>query len=200
MSNKSPTLLPLIQREITEQKRYLIKDKITSWTMHSASGKGHIENFYGKKICFSGCKFEGSPRDVFWGGFIEPFLKDFTDKMIKLICEECEKNKINIRTELDALKQNLRGMFARVYDEMSKADQRMRGEGYPDKVDRMKTESYSMTMYDYLDQHISMALGKYKSKNSIKHKVIASIEDKAIAWVIGITAVLLAALLKMLIT
>ncbi len=186
MSKKPPTLLPFIQKEIAEKKRYLINEKIVAWVTHNASNKGYIENFYGKKIGFSGCKFEGSPRDVFWGGFIEPFLEDFTNDMLTRVCEECEKNKLNIRSELDALEQNMRGMFLRIYEEMSKADQRMRGEGYPDKVDKKNTSSYVANMNYYLDQHLAMVLGKYKSKNSIKHKVINSIEEQALTWLAGI--------------
>jgi hypothetical protein len=41
-----------------------------------------IKDFYGKTIAYQGIEFEGSPRHVFWGRYVEPFLEDVVDKIV----------------------------------------------------------------------------------------------------------------------
>jgi hypothetical protein len=181
-------LAPIIQQKIIQKGDFLINKKITSWIMHSASGKGCIENFYGEKISFSGCLFEGSPQSVFWSRYIEPFLENFTEQMIEYVSEEVDKNHLNIRDELDCLSENMKGMFVRVYDKMATAEQQMLGKGYPNTIRKQDTSANVATMNFFMNQQISVVLNKYKSKNSIWKKLGGQIKDKglyALLWAIA---------------
>ncbi len=153
--------------------------------MHFASGKGHITTFEGKICSWSGVGFEGSPREVFWGRYIEPFLEDSTERLIRLVAEESEKNKLNIRLELDTLSNHMRGMYARIYSEMADADQRMLGKGFPEKIDRKDITSEIIIMSHYLDQHIAMTLNKHESRTSYKKKFVESLKEQTIQKTAG---------------
>lgn len=191
MGNKSSTLLPLIQKRISEKQRFLEREKVTAWVMHKASHKGHIEDFYGKKLSSAGVTFEGSPRDVFWGRFIEPFLEDFTSEMIELVSKECDDNKLKITIEFEALKQNLSKMFIKIYHEMAQADQKMMKIGHSKETGLMNIQPFLMKMENYLDTHIRMAIEKLKSRNSLKHKILVSVEEQTITWVVSIFGLLI---------
>ncbi len=196
-NEKSETYSSTFDTEkISEKKRYLINEKIISWIMLFAAGKGTITDFYGKEISYGNVKFEGSPRDVFWGRFIEPFLEDFTEEILNLVVLECQNNKLNIRTEIDALETNLKAMYVRIYQEMTKADQTMGGQGRPKNINTKDIKNYTSNMNYYLNQHIVMVLNKYKSKNSIKHKIIASIEEHTGKWVAAAIVVIASAFWK----
>ena len=58
------------------------RDKIDSWKFVGIAKPFRMTDFYGKPISYEGILFDGSPRDVFWGGFAEPFLKDIFLKSI----------------------------------------------------------------------------------------------------------------------
>lgn len=184
-----------MQREIDKEKHRIIHEQIIPWIMMFASNKGSVKNFQGQTYSWTGVLFEGSPRDVFWGRYIEPFLEDSTVRLIEMVSKECRENRLNIRTELDTLSQHLRGMYARVYKEMADADQKMRGNGYPENVQRVDVSQEISTMNHYLDMHIAMDIAKHKSRTSIKHQFIDSLKEKAIE---KITAGVVAAIIFIL--
>lgn len=148
--------------------------------MHFASGKGTIKTFSGKTCSWSGTLFEGSSRDVFWGRYIEPFLEDCTERLIDLVVQESDSNKLNLKLELYTLSNHMRGLFARIYNEMAEADQRMLGMGHPNQIDRKDVTQEIISMNHYLDQHIVMALNKHKSRTSLKTKFIENFKEQAV--------------------
>jgi len=73
--NRSPAY-SFIRERIELEFQKLEKDKVTPWAF-LLSGKGlKLTDFFGKEVSYAGVgvEFEGSPRTVFWKGFIQPFL------------------------------------------------------------------------------------------------------------------------------
>ena len=67
---------PEITFGISNKFKQLMTDKLNPWMFFNTGKMTPIIDFYGRTIQYSGVGFEGSPREVFWGGFIEPFLEN----------------------------------------------------------------------------------------------------------------------------
>ena len=77
MPDKSRTALYIrIKRKIDAERERLNKDTLTPWTCFHRVKIFQIKKFDGSPIRFGEIEFSGSPQDVFWNGFIEPFLED----------------------------------------------------------------------------------------------------------------------------
>lgn len=55
---------------ISEEFKKLKDGKITPWVFFNTDEMPVITNFYGKSIHYQGVEFEGSPRLIFWDGFV----------------------------------------------------------------------------------------------------------------------------------
>jgi hypothetical protein len=164
--DEQPVLLPLIQKIVRDERTRLEREQITPWRMMFASGKGIIHNFYGKAISYSGISFEGSPREVFWGRYIEPYLEDFTLRAIEKISNEATESHLDIEVELNCLSNHLGGLYAATFEEMAKADQVMLGRGFPEKFPKKAVSSEISSMISFLDQHVDMEKKKMRSKTN----------------------------------
>ncbi|MCF6344687.1 MAG: hypothetical protein L3J15_08470 [Devosiaceae bacterium] len=167
-------LKPKIIKRVKDEKDQLIREKITPWLMGFSSGKLEIENFHGRIISYSGIEFSGSPCDVFWGCYIEPFLENITNQLILEIAKECKESKLDIRAELDFLTQQLNGLYNAIYKEMSETEQRLLGKGFPDKIQKRDVNSQITTMKKYLEQHVEMEIQKHTSAIQKSSKSIVS--------------------------
>jgi hypothetical protein len=66
---------PEITFTINNKFKQLMTDKLSPWVFFNTGKMTPIADFYGRTIQYSGVGFEGSPREVFWSGFIELFKK-----------------------------------------------------------------------------------------------------------------------------
>lgn len=160
----SPVLLPRIQKLFQDELQRIETEQITPWIMGFATGKLNIHYFNKKQISYSGIAFEGSPQQVFWGRYIEPFLEDFISSAIEQITRECSENSLDIEIELKCLEDHLRTLISSTFDKMAKAEQRMLGKGYPEQIPKRNVDIYINAMNHYLRQHIAMEIVKYISR------------------------------------
>ncbi len=68
-------LYPTFRKRVDDAIEQLIKQKVTPWSFLTAGPPFRIKSFDGKQIAYEGVGFEGSPRQVFWSRYIEPFLE-----------------------------------------------------------------------------------------------------------------------------
>ena len=133
----------------------LDRDQITPWAFMTAGPPFRIKDFYGKQISYQGIGFEGSPSDVFWGRYIEPFLEDSVDRLVKESLRLCEEKRQPPKEPLAELAGLLKSLSHRAYDRMADIDQRLRGKGYPEKVGRRRPERECSQMAEFIDQRIA---------------------------------------------
>ena len=145
-------LIPKIHKLLQVEKERILREQVTSWLMGFANGKLETQYFNKKKISYDGIGYEGSPRNVFWGRYIEPFLEDVAERLIAEISKECIENNLNLEEELRALSVNLKNMYIRVFEEMIKIDQRLLGKGYPDRIPKKRRFREIADINIYLDQ------------------------------------------------
>lgn len=162
----SAILLPKIQKLIQEEKERIIQEQVTNWLMRfAAKSKLEIQYFNGKKIGHGGVVgFEGSPQHVFWGRYIEPYLEDITERLIKEISHDCTENNLNLAEELQSLQEHLNSLYFRVYEEMVKVEQKLLGKGYPELVPKRDVSGKVECMKNYLEQHVNMEIAKSRSR------------------------------------
>ncbi len=163
-----PILGPKIQKLVQDEGNSLIREQITPWIMGFAKGRLSINNFYQKNISYEGVLFEGSPRDVFWGRYIEPFLEDTNQRLINSISQECAANNLNLTEELHMLQLHLQSMHNRIFNNMADIDQRMRGGGYPERIPKRDVSEEISRMNNYLCEHIEMEIAKHHSSQNKK--------------------------------
>jgi hypothetical protein len=166
-------LYPAIQRKVRELDR-VTSEKITKWRMFSARWTLHLEDYYGKPIRYEGSLFEGSPREVFWGRFIEPFLENGIVNVLDEKRQECLLRNLEPEDYLDEAKGLLRLWVEKTYRDMARTDQVLRGKGYPDSVPPVNVSSKISAMHEYVDRYVAALIhqGDKPSESKAKGDII----------------------------
>ncbi|EML2677149.1 MAG: hypothetical protein E7G14_04090 [Klebsiella michiganensis] len=161
----STIVYPRLEKLVKSADSRLIQ-LVTRWAFLTAGPKFEIERFDGAKISYQGIAFSGSPVEVFWRGFIEPYIEDESVKILEqagLLATECEIPPEEVVNEARCL---LHVVVRRVYGKMSDVDQTLRGDGinFPDKKD---VTSNIAAMSAYIDSEAEIVVVK-ASKNRDK--------------------------------
>ena len=112
-------------------------------------------DFYGKTISYQGVSFEGSPCDVFWGGFIERFLRDLIVRVIDDTARRAKNRGLAPRRPMNEAAGLLKGAVSGAYQRMQEVDQCLRGAGYPDRITAQPIDAYVHRMGSFIDQIIT---------------------------------------------
>lgn len=132
---------------------------VTKWAFLTAGPKFEIERFDGTKISYQGVAFSGSPVEVFWRGFIEPYIEDESVRILEqagVLATECEIPPELVVNEARCLMQVV---VRRVYDKMADVDRILRGDGinFPEKKD---VSSRIAAMSAYIDSEAEIVVLK----------------------------------------
>jgi hypothetical protein len=129
-------LYPIFRKRVSDPVEQLIRQQVTPWSFLTAGPPCRIKLFDGRQIAYEGVEFDGSPRQVFWSRYIEPFLEDLYISEITAAVSIARKRGIDARLLLPELQGLLSAGFREVYARMADVDQRLRGKGFPDRVGR----------------------------------------------------------------
>ncbi len=161
MEKDPKSLQPKINHNIDEEFSRLIDEKITPWAFFNTSKIPQITDHHGKIIKYSGVKFEGSPKLAFWDSFIDPFLRSIITEKIDWAIELANSTNTPARTVLEMIESRLKIQIQKTYTRMSEIDQRIRGEGFPERVQRRDVSDKVNSMYTFLDDRIRSAKQLY---------------------------------------
>src|SRR5271163_2020803 len=75
-------LWPMLEKFVREECEKLERNHITPWAFLLAGPRMVVKDYYGGDIAYGGIGFEGSPQNVFWTRYIEPFLEDITFRAV----------------------------------------------------------------------------------------------------------------------
>lgn len=146
-----PTPLhPTFRTRIDDAFEHLIQQQVTPWLFVTAGPPFRIKKFNGKEIAYQGVGFEGSPREVFWSRYIEPFLEHLCASEIETAVLMAREKSVDARLLLLELHGLLSSGFRKVYEHMAGIDRSLRGKGYP-KVwrlgpSRMKSKAWTNSL------------------------------------------------------
>ena len=147
-------LYPLTEQRLTEAARPLV-ERLQAWKM---MGVGlNTTDFNGKPVRYHGVKFEGSPRDVFWSNFFEPFILDAARQTLEWVVDCCRERHLEPRQYVVEAKSLLALFTDGVYEDMARIDQNHRGGGYPHSVTPMDVSPKATAMKEQID-NLAVAL------------------------------------------
>lgn len=112
----------------------LEQEKITPWMFLLSDKMPPIKDFHGRIIHYRGVKFEGSPTQVFWNGFIDPFLEALIGWAFKFSLDHAKERDLDPESCIEVAQQSLQSGISRIFVRMRDIDRRLRGSGSPDKV------------------------------------------------------------------
>jgi hypothetical protein len=156
MTGPTP-IYPIVEKFVNDEYARLENAQITPWAFFNGNGL-KVNDFYGKPIAYSGIRFSGSPAQVFWNGYIEPFLEDISFRAIDLSMKVAADRKIPLRQPLLEVQGQLYSLCRRTFDRMANIDQRLRGDGFPAKVGPRRTENELARMHQFIDKRIDAEL------------------------------------------
>ena len=120
------------------------------------------KDFYGKEIQYQGVIFEGSPREVFWGRYIEPFLEDISYRAIDQTIRLCSVKMERLKEPLLEISELLKILVRKAYDLMADVDQRLRGSGFPQNIVKRSVDVEIAAMERFIDDRIKSEIAMYK--------------------------------------
>jgi len=161
---------PEISFEVGNQFKRLIGEKLRPWVFLNTGEMAPVEDFYGHSIQYRGLAFEGTPREVFWGKFIVPFLEAICACAFDFASDRAEKRKADYRNIIIHTHQCLTNGLYKVYNEMQDIDRRLRGKGFPQKVRPQDVSLKVKKMQTRFDEYRDSALLMFE----MNHKQVAS--------------------------
>jgi hypothetical protein len=171
---------PEINFAINNKFKQLMTDKLNPWMFFNTGKMAPIVDFYGRAMQYSGVVgFEGSPREVFWGGFIEPFLESIFVWAFEFVLSHAQKRNLDRKELILYARECLVNGIHLTYSRMQKIDRTLRGKGYPDRVQPQNISREINKMQTKLDEYRDSALAALRG-NVMSIKVPCRTCGKAI--------------------
>jgi diguanylate cyclase (GGDEF)-like protein len=153
LSGQKSDLYPKTRRLVNDAYEILRQEKLDPWRFFNVKPLD-CTDCRGKRIHYAGVKFEGSPRVVFWGGYIDPFLETITIKTLDTVAQMCGSAGLNPAAYLEEASQLLNLLAHQVYRDMAKIDRVLRGEGYPNRIPIRDVSSEVAKMEKLVAEHL----------------------------------------------
>lgn len=162
----------------------VITDRITTWRMFLAKGSLHTEDFYGNPIHYEGVRYEGSPRLVFLGHFVEPFLENAIIQTIEKVHREANQRGLDPRSHISEAISLLHLLIRKTYTNVAHTDRVLRGNGFPNSVAAIDVTDKITHMDAYLKEYSGAFLTQDPKQQTSKRDDI--VEFKPNFYGIGI--------------
>ena len=101
-------------------------ERLEKWRMFCAKWTLNTTYFDGRTVSYEGVSYCGSPRDVFWGRFFEPFLENTASELLRWVVSECTTRELEPTTYVAEALLLLKGHVERAYNEMASTDYLLR--------------------------------------------------------------------------
>lgn len=186
-------LYPTFRKRVNDAIEQIIKQQATPWSFLTAGPPFRIKYFDGKQIAYEGIEFDGSARNVFWSRYIEPFLENLCISEITAAISMTKERGVDARLFLPELQVLLSSGCHKVYTRMADVDRRLRGKGYPNKVNLRSIEQEFQAMSEFIDERIRSELAMWKPKSRVQNWYE---RNTFWVWVVGIVLSIAALLLK----
>lgn len=186
-----------IKKRIELEFQRLEKDKITPWAFFLANKGLRLTDFFGKSVSYVGVQFEGSPRSLFWGSFIQPFLNDIVSNIFSYTRNFCLDRRLNLELPLKETAVLLKTNIEKTYGRMCDIDQRLQGKGYPKSIPRYNAEKEKAVSFHFVEERLAaeFALQTLQTRQKRSLSTIYD-EHKFWFWLVGIFIAVLGILVK----
>lgn len=185
-----------IKERVEFEFERLKRERVTPWAFFLTDKGVRLTDFFGKQVNYTGggLQFDGSPREYFWNGFIQPFLNDVVSRSFSETEEFCSKKGLDWRLPLEETALFLKVGVNGVYQRMSDIDQRLRGKGYPNSLPKYDPSGKLAVSNAFIEERLSAELALTPKKRKTLNTFYE--EQKFWFWFIGIVVGVAGVLLK----
>jgi hypothetical protein len=152
------------EKRINDAVGQLLHKQIEPWTFFNSGHPIHVKTFDGRNISFQGVGFEGSPREVFWSHYIEPFLENLVVQEIAAAVAAAHERKVDARLMPPEVQALLVSSCVKVFSRMVQTDQRLLGKGHPQSVPLRPVEREVANMKEFIAKHVRAEIEMWKPK------------------------------------
>ena len=181
-------LFVVFQKRINDCFEQLRRNQLDPWIFLNSGKPMKVETFHKKQISYEGVGFEGSPSNVFWSNYIEPFMEDIIVNEINAAVEMCVERKVDTKELLGEMRGLFLAGIGTTFIEMAKLDQRLLGKGFPEKIQLRSIEKEHKNMVNFIDIRIQSELEIWQQKSKFETWYL---QNKSIIWLISIVFAIL---------
>lgn len=161
-------LYPTFEKRVRDATALLLRKQVDPWFFMSSGKPFRVAQAHGGEIAYEGIGFEGSPRNVFWGRYIEPFLENLIDTEIAVAVAMCKERETDLRILMPELRRLLLTACSAVYRRMADVDQRLLGRGHPENVPLRPVTDENAVMAEYIAVRVQAELTMWKPTSRVE--------------------------------
>lgn len=175
-------LYPTFRKRIDDATEQLIQKQVTPWFFLTSGRPFRMKKFDGREIAYEGIGFEGSPSNVFWSRYIEPFLEALAIQEITTAVSQARERSIDARLLLPEVQELLNAACQKVFSEMAEVDRRLRGKGFPENVGVRSVEREVKRLSEFIEEHTASELAMWRPKSKAEEWYE---KNKFWVWLVG---------------
>lgn len=175
-------LYPTFRKRIEDATERIIRDQVTPWAFLTAGPPFKVKQFSGREISYQGIDFEGSPRTIFWGRYIDPFLETLAIEEIDFAISSAKERRVDATLLLPEVQGLLVAAAQKIFGAMAEIDRRLRGKGYPESVPLRSVEGEVSQLRAFIDERVRCELAMWKPKSALEEWYD---RNKFLVWVVG---------------
>lgn len=176
-------LYPIFRKRIEDATERVIRDQVTPWAFLAADPPFKVKQFSGREISYQGIGFEGSPRTIFWGRYIDPFLETLAIEEIEFAVSSAKERKVDATLLLPEVQSLLNAAVQKVFREMAEIDRRLLGKGFPETVPLRSIEGETAQLYAFIEERVRRELAMWKPRSAVEEWYD---RNKFWVWLVGI--------------
>ena len=187
-------LYPRLSKAVFDDMNLLHTAQLKPWrNFHSGLS---VSRFNGDKIEYSGIKFGGSPRQVFWSRYIDPFLKDMVVRHNSQALKLAVEKGVDPVAALDDVRGLMHSVGRKTYREMADIDLRLRVATGDSVLQPRNCDPEISRFFEFVDRHYDAERKMVKKPNQLErwfdeNKALAKILSAAGAGVVAVLAALI---------
>lgn len=134
-------LSPRFQKRINDSFEQVIKNQVTPWVFLNSGKPFKIEAHGKRQISHEGISFEGSPERIFWSSYIEPFIEEIVINELDSAVKMAKEREVDLAILLPEIEMLLTTGISKTFSAMADIDRRLKGKGYPEKIQLRSVEN-----------------------------------------------------------
>ena len=176
-------LYPTFRKRIEDATERIIRDQVTPWGFFTAGPPFKVKQFSGREISYEGIGFEGAPRTIFWGRYIDPFLEALAIEEIEFAAFSAKERRVDAYLLLPEVRGLLNAAVQQVFREMAEIDRRLLGKGFAETVLLRSIEGEVGQLRAFIEERVQCELAMWKPRSAAEEWYD---RNKFWVWVVGI--------------
>jgi hypothetical protein len=175
----------IIKADVEEVTQALLKDIVEPWIFFRSHGV-HIKKVDGRSISISGVEYSDSAVTIFWDGFVDAHIKKRSRELIESTRLKATMRNIVVQNALQDCLVYLHSMIVEIFNRMAIIDQKLRGKGFPESVQKKDVRHRIDSNYEVIKSLVNAEIECAQSSGSPKANWLNALELKPNIFGFGI--------------